>query len=46
MTLYSWRKTALSQRIPVPGDGKNPGQWNPANPLAVIIETAALNETE
>ena len=45
-TLYSWRKKALSQGIPVPGNGKNPDQWTPENQLAVIIETAALNEAE
>lgn len=46
VTLYSWRKQALSQGVPVPGDGKNPDQWNPENQLAVIIETATLNEVE
>ena len=30
----------------MPGDGKNPDQWTPENQLAVIIETAALNEAE
>ena len=45
-TLYSWRKKALSQGVPVPGNGKNPDQWTPENQLAVIIETAALNQTE
>ncbi len=46
VTLYTWRKKALSQGIPVPGNGKNPDQWSPENQLAVIIETAALNEAE
>lgn len=46
VTLYTWRKKALSQGIPVPGNGKNPDQWTPENQLAVIIETAALNEAE
>ena len=45
-TLYNWRKKALSQGVPVPGNGKNPDQWIPENQLAVIIETAALNQTE
>ena len=45
-TLYSWRKKTLSQGVPVPGNGKNPDQWTPENQLAVIIETAALNQTE
>ena len=46
VTLYTWRKNAVSQGKPVPGDGKNPDQWTPENQLAVIIETAALNEAE
>nr|WP_269077876.1 IS3 family transposase [Endozoicomonas montiporae] len=45
-TLYSWRKKALSQGVPVPGNGKNPDLWTPENQLAVIIETAALNQAE
>lgn len=45
-TLYNWRKQARNQGMPVPGDGKNPDQWKPENQLAVIIETAALNEAE
>ena len=45
-TLYTWRKKAISQGVPVPGDGKKPDQWTPENKLAVIIETAALNEAE
>lgn len=45
-TLYTWRKKAVSQGVPVPGDGKNPDQWTPENKLAVIIETAALNQAE
>ena len=46
VTLYTWRKNAVSKGVPVPGDGKNPDQWNAENKLAVIIETAALNEAE
>lgn len=46
VTLYTWRKKALSQGVPVPGDGKNPNQWTPENKMAVVIETAALNQTE
>ena len=26
VTLYTWQKNALSQGIPVPGNGKNPDQ--------------------
>ncbi len=46
VTLYTWRKKAVSKGVPVPGDGKNPDQWTPENKLAVIIETAVLNEAE
>ena len=45
-TLYTWRKKVLSQGVPVPGDGKSPDQWTPENKLAVVIETAALNQAE
>ncbi|MDB2384552.1 IS3 family transposase [Endozoicomonas sp.] len=46
VTLYTWRRKAISRGVPVPGDGKKPDQWTPDNQLAVIIETAPLNETE
>ena len=46
VTLYNWRKNAISKGVPVPGDGKNPYQWTAENKFAVIIETAALNEVE
>ncbi len=46
VTLYTWRKKAVSKGVPVPGDGKNPDQWTPENKFAVIIETAALNKAE
>ncbi|MCF1456267.1 MAG: transposase [Shewanella sp.] len=46
VTLYTWRKIAISKGVPVPGDGKNPDQWTSENKLAVIIEAAALNEAE
>jgi transposase-like protein len=46
VTLYTWRKKAVSKGVPVPGDGKNPDQWTPENKLAVVIETAVLNEAE
>ena len=46
VTLYTWRKIAVSKGVPVPGNGKNPDQWTAENKFAVIIETAALNEAE
>ena len=45
-TLYTWRKQARAQGIPVPGDGKNPHQWNAESKFAVLMETATMNATE
>lgn len=45
-TLYTWRKQARANGVPVPGDGKNPEQWRSEDKFAVVLETAALNETE
>ena len=45
-TLYTWRKQAKAQGIPVPGDGKNPQQWSAQDKLAVLMETAVLNSAE
>jgi transposase len=46
VTLYHWRKQARERGMAVPGDGKNPESWSPENKLAVVVETAALNEAE
>lgn len=46
VTLYTWRKQAREQGVPVPGDGKNPEQWSAENRFAVLMETAALNSAE
>ncbi len=46
VTLYHWRKQAKARGMAVPGDGKNPESWSPEDKLAVVIETAALNEAE
>ena len=45
-TLYTWRKKMRAQGVPVPGDGQNPEQWRSEDKFAVVLETAALNETE
>ena len=45
-TLYDWRKQAKARGMAVPGDGKNPENWSAETKLAVIVETAALNEIE
>ena len=45
-TLYTWRKQAKAQGVPVPGDGKNPDQWTAQDKFSVLMETASLNATE
>ena len=45
-TLYYWRKQATNKGQVIPGDGKNTEQWSSANKLAVVLETASLNEAE
>ncbi len=45
-TLYNWRNRVRSQGVAVPADPKNPEQWSGESKLAVVIETAALNEEE
>ena len=34
--LYTWRKQAREQGVPVPGDGKNPQQWSAQDKFAVL----------
>ena len=46
VTLYTWRKQAKAQGVPVPGDGKNPNQWSAENKFSVLMETASMNSTE
>lgn len=45
-TLYNWRNRFRHQGKAVPADPKNPESWSGENKLAVVIETAALNEEE
>ena len=45
-TLYTWRKQARAQGVPVPGNGKNAQKWSSETRLAVLMETAAMNQTE
>jgi len=45
-TLYNWRTQAKRQGTPVPGSGKTTMAWPPEAKLAVVIETAALNEAQ
>jgi transposase-like protein len=45
-TLYNWRNRFRHQGRAVPADPKNPENWSGENKLAVVIESAALNEEE
>jgi len=45
-TLYAWRNRYRDQGDVVPADPSNPESWSGRNKLAVVIETAALNEQE
>ena len=43
-TLYAWRRQFQNRGEPVPADPGNPESWSGRDKLAVVIETAALNE--
>jgi len=43
-TLYAWRNRFRAEGHAVPADASNPENWSGENKLAVVIETAALNE--
>jgi transposase len=43
-TLYNWRNRIRQEGKAVPADPKNPESWSGESKLAVVIETAALNE--
>jgi len=45
-TLYNWRNRFRHQGKAVPADPSNPQNWSGENKLAVVIETAVLNEEE
>jgi len=45
-SLYNWRNRARGRGVAVAADAKNPERWSGENKLAVVIETAALNEAE
>lgn len=45
-TLYNWRNQLRCEGTSVPADSSNPEKWSGENKLAVVIETAALNEEE
>jgi transposase-like protein len=46
VTLYKWRNEYRNKGIAVPGDDIKPDHWHGQDKLAVVIETAALNESE
>ena len=43
-TLYAWRRQFQNRGEAVPADPGNPESWSGRDKLAVVIETAALNE--
>jgi len=43
-TLYNWRNQYRKEGKAVPADASNPENWKGENKLAVVIETAAMNE--
>ena len=43
-TLYNWRNHYRHEGRVVPADPSNPDNWSGTDKLAVIIETASLNE--
>jgi len=45
-TLYNWRKQAREQGQPVPGKKTTSDQWSHESKFAVVVETAALSESE
>ena len=45
-TLYAWRNRYRAEGCVVPADPSNPESWSGEDKLAVVIETAALNEQQ
>ncbi len=45
-TLYNWRNQTRHEGKAVPADPSNPENWSGENKLAVVIETASLNEKQ
>jgi transposase len=43
-TLYTWRNKYRAEGHGVPADPSNPENWSGADKLAIVIESAALNE--
>jgi len=45
-TLYTWRKQAQQQGIPVPGSGKQTDDWSAEAKFATVVETATMNAVQ
>ena len=45
-TLYTWRKQAKEQGIPVPGSTKQSDDWSAQAKFATVVETATMSEIE
>lgn len=45
-SLYNWRNRYRQEGNAVPSDPSNPEQWSGSNKLAIVIETASLNEEQ
>ena len=45
-TLYNWRNQYRHEGKVVPADPSNPENWSGENKLAVVIESASLNEKQ
>jgi len=45
-TLYNWRKQAKEKGQPVPDKKTSSDQWSHETKFAVVVETAALSESE
>ncbi len=46
VTLYKWRTAFRNRGLAVPGDKQAPENWAAADKLAVVIETASMNEAQ
>jgi transposase-like protein len=46
VTLYKWRKDYRNRGLAVPADNSKSEHWSAEDKLAVVIETAALNEVQ
>jgi hypothetical protein len=46
VTLYAWRKKARAAEAVVPGDGNTPDGWSSEAKFRVVLESAALSESE